>query len=177
MNSLLKILGIVVGVVVLLFVVVAVAVSRLFDTNDNKDDNTAAVQTATGRQLTIDGDLELSVFPTIRIAVGAASLSNAPGFGAEPMARIGSASLSLALLPLLTRSVEISQARLEGLELNLARNRAGANNWQDLGGGAAPAGNAPAADGGGGVPEGLDLGVGAIEIEDAHIVWNDASTG
>ena len=175
MNRLLKILGIAVGVVVLLFVVVAVAVSLLFDPNDYKDDITAAVQNATGRQLTLDGDLELAVFPTIRIAVGAASLSNAAGFGDEPMARIGSASLSLALLPLLSRRVEISQARLQGLELNLARNRAGANNWQDLGGGAAPAGNAPAAEGG--APAALDLEVGAIEIADAHIVWNDASTG
>src|SRR5688572_4937530 len=177
MKRILKILGLVVGAVVVLFVVVAIAVSLLFDPNDYKGEIAAAVQKATGRQLTLDGDLELAVFPTIRIAIGGATLSNAPGFGDEPMARIGSATLSLALLPLLAQRVEISQARLEGLELNLARNRAGANNWQDLGrGGAAPARNAPAADGGG-VPEGLDLGVGAIEIEDAHIVWNDASTG
>ena len=176
MNRLFKILGIAIGVVVALFVVVAVAVSLLFDPNDYKDDITAAVQNATGRELTLAGDLELAVFPTIRIAVGAASLSNAPGFGDEPMARIGSATLSLALLPLLSRRVEISQARLTGLELNLARNRAGANNWQDLGGNSAPTGNAPPAEGGG-VPAGLDLGVGAIEVEDAHIVWNDASTG
>ncbi len=176
MNRLLKFVGIAVGVVVLLFVVVAVTVSLLFDPNDYKDDITAAVQNATGRELTLAGDLELAVFPTIRIAVGAASLSNAPGFGDEPMARIGSATLSLALLPLLTRRVEISQARLTGLELNLARNRAGANNWQDLGGRSTPAADAPPADGGG-VPAGLDLGVGAIEVEDAHIVWNDAATG
>jgi AsmA protein len=175
MNRLLKIVGIAVGVVVLLIVVVVVGVGLLFDPNDYKDDITAAVQNATGRELTLEGDLELAVFPTIRIAVGSASLSNAPGFGDEPMARIGSASLSLALLPLLARRVEISQARLQGLELNLARNRSGANNWQDLGGGE-PAGDAPAADGGG-VPAGLDLGVGAIVIDDAHIVWNDASTG
>ena len=172
MSRLLKILGIGVGVVVLLFVVVIVAVGLLFDPNDYKDDITAAVQSATGRQLTLDGDLELALFPTVRIAVGAASLSNAPGFGDEPMARIGSAELSLALLPLLGRRVEVSQARLEGLELNLARNRSGANNWQDLSRDAS-AGDAPAAESGG-APANLHLGVGAIEIEDARIVWNDA---
>ena len=91
MNRLFKFVGIAVGVIVLLFVVVAVAVTMLFDPNDYKDDITAAVQNATGRQLTLDGDLELAIFPTIRIAVGAATLSNAPGFGDEPMARIGSA--------------------------------------------------------------------------------------
>ncbi len=169
-------MGIAVGVVVLLFVVVAVAVSLLFDPNDYKGDIATAVQNATGRELTLDGDLELALFPTIRIAVGAATLSNAPGFGDEPMARIGSAELRLALLPLLAQRIEISQARLAGLELNLARNRSGANNWQDLGGAPAPAGDAPAAEGGG-APVDLDLGVGAIEIEDAHIVWNDAATG
>ena len=99
MNRLLKFLGIAVGVVILLFVVVAVAVSLLFDPNDYKDDITAAVQNATGRQLALDDDLELALFPTIRIAVGAATLSNAPGFGDEPMARIGSAERSRIVLP------------------------------------------------------------------------------
>lgn len=176
MNRTLKILGIAAGVVVLLFVVLIVAVGMLFDPNDYKDDITAAVQKATGRQLTLDGDLELAVFPTIRIAVGSAALSNAPGFGAEPMARIGGAELRLALWPLLSSRVQISQARLTGLELNLARDARGRNNWQDLSGaGAATDGAAaPVAEGSG---ANLDLGVGAIEITDARIVWNDASTG
>ena len=176
MKRLLKILGLIVGAIVVLLVVVAVAVSLLFDPNDYKDEITAAVQNATGRQLTLDGDLELALFPTIRIAVGSATLSNAPGFGDEPMARIGSAELRVAVLPLLSQRIEVSQARLEGLELNLARNRSGANNWQDLGGGA-PQAEAPADAGAGSAPADLDLGVGAIEIEGARIVWNDAATG
>jgi AsmA protein len=177
MKRLLKILGWAVGAVVVLLVVAAVAVTLLFDPNDYKDEITAAVQDATGRQLTLDGDLELAVFPTIRIAVGSATLSNAPGFGNEPMARIGSAELRVALFPLLAQRIEVSRARLEGLELNLARNRSGANNWQDLGGGGAAATDAPAAAGGESAPANLDLGVGAIEIENARIVWNDAAAG
>ena len=50
MNRVLKILGLVVGAVVLLAVVAAVAVTMLFDPNDYKDEITAAVQDATGRQ-------------------------------------------------------------------------------------------------------------------------------
>jgi AsmA protein len=176
MKRLLKIFGLIVGGVIVLLVVGAVAVSLLFDPNDYKDEITAAVQNATGRQLTLDGDLELALFPTIRIAVGSATLSNAPGFGAEPMARIGGAELRVAVLPLLAQRIEVSRARLEGLELNLARDRSGANNWQDLSGGAPQAG-APAGDGEGSAPADLDLGVGAIEIENARIVWSDAATG
>src|SRR5688572_16897590 len=178
MKRVLKILGLAVGGILVLLVVVAIAVTLLFDPNDYKDEITAAVQDATGRQLTLDGDLELAVFPTIRIAVGSATLSNAAGFGDAPMARIGSAELRVALFPLLAQRIEISQARLEGLELNLARNRSGANNWQDLGGSTPQAQQpAPSADGGASAPANLDLGVGAIEIENARIVWNDAATG
>jgi len=174
MNRILKILGIVVGVVVLLFAALLVAVAVLVDPNDYKDDITAAVQKATGRQLTLDGKLQLAVFPTIRIAVGSATLSNAPGFGNEPMAKIGGAELQLALLPLLSRRIEISDARLKDLELNLARDARGRNNWQDMSGGGNAA--APAGQGGGG-SAGLELAVGAVEVSNARIEWNDAATG
>jgi AsmA protein len=172
MKRLLKIVGIVVGIIVVLLVAVVVVVAMTFNPNDYKGQITAAVQRATGRQLTLDGDLSLVVFPTIRIAVGGASLSNAQGFGNEPMARIGSAELSLGLLPLLSRRIEISNARLEGLTLNLARDARGRNNWQDLGGG-----STAAAGEGGGAADGLALNVDAIEVADAHIVWNDAAAG
>ena len=89
MSRILKILGIVVGAVVLLLVIVLVAVAMLFDPNDYKDDITAAVARATGRTLTLEGDLGLAVFPTIEMDVGAASLSNAQGVGPEAMGRIG----------------------------------------------------------------------------------------
>jgi AsmA protein len=173
MKRLLKIVGIVVGIIVVLIVAAVVVVGMTFDPNDYKDRITAAVERTTGRQLTLDGDLSLVLFPTIRIAVGGASLGNAPGFGNEPMARIGSAELSLALLPLLSRQIEISNAQLHGLTLNLARDARGRNNWQDLGGGQSAA---PAREGGGAAGN-LELSVGAIEVTDAHIVWNDAAAG
>jgi AsmA protein len=152
-----------------------VAVGLLFDPNDYKDDITAAVARATGRELTLAGDLELDVFPSIRIAVGAAELSNAPGFGDQPFARIGGAQLALAVLPLLSGNVAIEEARLSNLELNLARDAAGRNNWQDLSGGqsadAAPGGSDTAA------PTNIDLGVRAIEVTDARVTWSDAAAG
>jgi AsmA protein len=176
MGRMLKWIGIVVGAIVVLIVAALVAVGMLVDPNDYKDQITAAVARSTGRQLTLDGNLDLALFPSIRIAAGGASLSNAPGFGAAPMAKIGSAELKVGLLPLLTGRVEIGEATLHGLELNLARDQRGRNNWQDLGGAGADARNPPAADGGAG-GKNLDLGIGAISITDARVTWNDASTG
>lgn len=174
MGRTLKLIGIVAGAVIVLFVAALVAIGLLFDPNDYKDDITAAVNRATGRELTLAGDLDLALFPTIRIAVGEASLSNAQGFGPEPMARIGGAELKVALLPLLSKRIEIDSATLRGLELNLARDARGRNNWQDLSGnGAATPAGEPADTS---APGNLNLAVGAVEIDDARVTWNDAST-
>src|SRR5690606_636433 len=131
MGGVLKVLLIVVAAIVLLVAGAVLFLTVVFDPNDYRDEIIAAVNDATGRELTLEGDLELEVFPSLRIAVGPAAISNAPGFGEAPFARIGAARLQLALLPLLSRRIEIGEARLEGLVLNLARNAQGRNNWQD----------------------------------------------
>jgi AsmA protein len=173
MGKLLKVIGIVIGAFVLLFVAVVVGVSLLIDPNDYKDQITAAVSDATGRELTLEGDLELDVFPTLKISLGRAALSNAPGFGDAPFAEIGNASLDLKLLPLLSRRIEIGEAQLEGLVLNLARDAQGRNNWQDLGGDGAADG-APL-DSDGSAPD-VALDVAVIRITDSEVNWSDAAT-
>ena len=173
MGRIVKLIGIVAGAVVLLFIVAIAAVTMLFDPNDYKDEISAAVEQSTGRQLTLDGDLELDVFPGIRIALGEAALSNAEGFGAEPFAQIDSASLAVGLLPLLSRRLEIGEARLEGLILNLERSAAGDGNWQMGEGGATEP--AVQEDGPGDGAAELNLDVGAIVIADAEVNWNDAA--
>jgi len=175
MSRVLKLTGIVIGAVFVLVIGVLLLLGLFVDPNDYKDQISSAVGDATGRTLTLDGDLELHVFPSLRIALGRAELSNAPGFGDAPFAQIESAELRLGLLALLFRRIEIDAARLRGLRLNLARNAAGTNNWQDFGGAAdsdaAPVGEATAQG------AGLDLNVGAIEIADAQVTWSDQTTG
>jgi AsmA protein len=175
MGRIVKLVGLVAAAVLVLFVTVMLGLSLLVDPNDYKDEIAAAVERATGRELTLAGDLELEVFPRLRIAVGEATLGNAQGFGDQPFARIGSARLQLALLPLLSRRVEIGEARLEGLVLNLARNAAGRNNWQDMG----EAGEQAAADTAEdrGERAAFNLNVDVIEVVNAEVNWNDAATG
>ena len=173
MGKIMKLLGIVVGAVLILFIAAMLGLTIFFDPNDYKDEIAAAVEQSTGRQLTLEGDLELDVFPGVRIALGEAELSNAAGFGDEPFARIAGAGLSVGLLPLLSRRIEIGEARLEGLVLNLERDAGGAVNWELGGGGDAPA----AAEGGPGDGGGLDLDVGAIVIADAEVSFSDAAAG
>ena len=151
MSRLIKVVGLVLGVIVLLLATVLIGVSLLFDPNDYKDQITTAVADATGRDFTLEGDLSLGVFPRLSIEVGAAQLGNAPGFGNAPFAAIDGARLQIGLFPLLSKRIEIDEARLQGLRVNLARNAAGVTNWQDIGAGsnAAPAAAAPAPAGSG----------------------------
>ena len=175
MRRILKILGYTIGTIVVLLIVVIVGVLIFVDPNDYKDRITAAVNQATGRTLTLEGDLSLTIIP-LGIRLGAAELSNAEGFGEEPFASIESAELSVGLLPLLSRRVKVGTANLTGLRLNLERNASGVTNWDDLAreGPAAetPAPEAEAADGGS-----VDISVGKVEIADAEVSWQDALAG
>lgn len=127
-----KLLYLVLGIVAV-FVVAVVAFVLLFDPNDYRDEISAQVKRATGRDLVIEGDLGLSVFPWLAIDVGKTRLGNAPGFGDEPFASFERARLSVQLLPmLLHREVSIGTASLDSLHLNLAVARDGRSNWQDL---------------------------------------------
>ncbi|MGD8341716.1 MAG: AsmA family protein, partial [Gammaproteobacteria bacterium] len=177
MGRIVKVVGLVVGALLVLLVAVLVGVSLLFDPNDYKDRITTAVDDATGRSLTLEGDLSLNLFPRLGIGLGAAEFSNAEGFGDAPFARFESAELRVGLLPLLSRRLEIDRVMLSGLRLNLARDAQGRTNWDDLSGGAAPEeAAAPDADG---VTVGtgdLAISVASVRIVDAEVTWQDDVT-
>jgi AsmA protein len=157
-------------------------VALLFDPNDYKPEISAAVEEATGRTLTLEGDLELNIFPRLRIALGEAELSDAAAFGTEPFVSIEGARLQVGLLPLiLSQSLEIDEARLDGLTLNLARNAQGQGNWESLGQSAAAEDEDALIDDDEAIEPGEDgelaVAVQAIVIEDAEVNWTDGVTG
>jgi AsmA protein len=168
-----KLLYLVIGIAAIL-VVAAVSFYVLFDPNDFRDRISAEVQSATGREFVIEGDLELSLFPWLAIELGKTRLGNAPGFGDEPFARFDSARLSVRLLPLLLRrEVAVGVAELDGMNLNLAVDRNGRGNWEDLleGSAAAPEDEQPADAAGG------DFEISGVGISNATLVYADAQVG
>jgi len=80
-----------------LLVVVVLAVALLFDPNDYKDEIADRVEAATGRSLTLEGDLELGLFPWLSVDTGRIALGNAAGFGPEPFAELEGASVAIRL--------------------------------------------------------------------------------
>ncbi|NLG78011.1 MAG: AsmA family protein [Xanthomonadaceae bacterium] len=130
----LKIAGYVVGGLIALIVVALVLLLIFVDPNDYRDDIEQLVERETGRDLTLAGDLKLSVFPWIALELGPASLGEAPGFGDEPFISIQEARLGARLWPLLRGKVEIGEVRLVGARVRLITDEQGRNNWADLGG-------------------------------------------
>jgi AsmA protein len=125
-----KILGIVIGGIIAALLVALLAVRLFVNPNDYKSRIAAAVKQSTGRDLVLEGDLNLSVFPWVGLELGRARLGNLPGFGPAPLGSLQSATLRVRLLPLLARHLQVGRIEIDGLALNLQRNAAGRGNWQ-----------------------------------------------
>ncbi|MFP5348819.1 MAG: AsmA family protein [Gammaproteobacteria bacterium] len=172
-----KIVAILAGVVVGLIVLAIVLVAVFVDPNRYRDDIIGAVKTHTGRDFQIEGKLKLSFFPWLGLETGALQLANAPGFGKEPFARVESAGIKVELLPLLRKEVRVDAIRLNGLALNLAKNKDGRTNWDDL----TKAQAKPAEPE---KPKSPDAGaalaaftVNELSVRNANVVWDDQQSG
>lgn len=133
MRTLLRVVGFLLGLAVLVAIGSVIAFAVLFDPNDYRDDIAALVAERTGRELTIEGDLGISLFPWLGFEVGRMTLANTEPYGDTPMAAIARADARVKLQPLLfERRIEIGAVELSGLRLNLAVDRQGRGNWQDV---------------------------------------------
>lgn len=190
MKRTLRIVLAVVGVLAALLVAAVIALPLLFDPNDYKPQINAAIERQIGREVTISGDIGLSVFPWLGLEIGRVTVANAQGFGDEPMAEVATAQVSVKLLPLLTRDIEVGTVSLDGLRLRLARNAEGRSNWADISQHLANADRAGVKDNQSDAlesetPEAApdngftlsSLQIGAIEINDAAVSWRDAGAG
>ncbi|MGE4292912.1 MAG: AsmA family protein [Desulfovibrio sp.] len=177
MTKTIKRLLLIVGGLAALLVAALIFVALFVDPNDYKDRITQTVRETTGMELTIDGDLSLHVFPWIGVDTGAIRLGNPPGFGDEPFVSLQSSSVSLQVLPLLSGSIKAGQIDVQGLTVNLIRNKDGAANWEAIGGEKDPATSQESQDSKSGSSSGLDLSIGGLKVNDANIVFDDLQAG
>jgi len=119
-----------IGGLVLLVASALTYVALTFDPNAYKPEIMQAVKNATQRTLKLDGDIELTFFPSIGARLGAVSFSE---FQSEQeFVSIESANVSLALWPLLTKQIVINQVTLSGAKLRVVKHKNGTFNLDDL---------------------------------------------
>ena len=171
----------VLGLVVLLLFVLStmIAIVILVNPNDYKDQIEQTISEVSGRDLHINGAINLSVFPWLGLELNDVSLDNLPGFSEPHFAEVEKLNIKVALLPLLVLKVEVGQIQLAGMQINLQRRKDGTANWDDFLAAKDPAIPESTAEqetindtGASGVAV-RDFYVGGIKIEDAGIIWND----
>jgi AsmA protein len=163
--------------IVIIVVAGLVALPFVVDPNDYKDEISTQVEKMTGRNLTLQGDIGLSVFPWIALELGPLSLSNAQGFKADSFAKVDAAEIRIKLMPLLKKQLEMDTVVLDGLVLNLETNKDGKTNWDDL----TQADEVveekakPSQEKSG--PALAAISIAGVKLSNANILWSDASKG
>lgn len=132
MKTALKAFAWITGVVLALIVIAVLALTLLFDPNAHKDTLIKTFHEHTGRELIIPGKISLTFFPWLGVELGQLKVGQAADFATstkKPFAEIKHAAVRVKLLPLFKKQLEVDTVVLEGLQLELIKNKAGQGNW------------------------------------------------
>jgi AsmA protein len=173
MKKLLAILG---GLIVLI-IVVAVVTPFLIPTETYKNQVQKQISAATGRDLTISGDVGFSLLPSTELTVSKVAFANAE-WAAEPyMARLDGLRVKVDPWALLGGELKIQSFVLERPVIQLSVNKDGTPNWQ-LGAAGGEAAQAPAEDGAAPTQAPLrDITLEDVRLVDGRVTYSDAVSG
>jgi len=180
MKTLIRTVAWFVGVVALLLVAVGVAITFYFDPNDYKADIEAVIESSTGREVRIPGDLSLGLLPCCAVKVGRVELDNPAGFSEQRFVAIDSASVSIGLLPLLFRQeIVIGEVVLAGFDATLITRRDGSVNWEfaDEASGVAPQDAEPSSQDSAPPVTLNKLSIEGLRFTGGRLRWLDETTG
>lgn len=159
-----------------LIILAVLAVAVIFgiimttDVNQYKPQIIELVKNTTKRDFNIEGDLKLapSLIPTIKVS--GVTFGNAEWGEKKPMLSVGNFEAEVALMPLLSKNVQINKLILKKPEILLETNAQGKGNWElDLGGSSEASSSSEAT--------ALGLNVNEVQIDDASLTYKDGKTG
>lgn len=127
-----KILGLVLLGLLLILVALGFALTHFFDPNDYKEEIQGIARDKANLQLDLRGDIGWSLFPWLGIELHDATLASV-STPDRPFANLQMIGLSVRVLPLLRKEVEMSDIRVQGLDLTLQRDENGVANWENVG--------------------------------------------
>ena len=128
------IIGVLLALAVSIYLLV-LALPHLLNPNDYKTGITDLVRQKTGRELSIEGDIQLQISPWLDVTctLGKIRLADNALFPNSIFAESEQANLELSLWPLLLQKrLHMAGIMLEGFTLNLQRTKEGVSNWEPL---------------------------------------------
>lgn len=160
-----------------LVIVAFIGFLMTFDVNQYKDDIVKVVQEKTQRTFSIDGELRLepSLIPTV--AVEGVKFGNAD-WGSKPdMLSVGLFEAQVALLPLLSKNIQVKRLILNDAHILLEKNKKGVANWSIALADGKPEKKKEQAEAPTGTTELPGLDVNEVRINNATLTYIDAATG
>jgi AsmA protein len=165
-------------VLVVLLVALAGAIvilPSLIGTEELRSRAQTAASEALGREVVLAGDISLQIFPSAQVRASQARIANAPGFGDTPFAEMEEMRVSVAILPLISRRIEVREFILVDPVIRLQSSARG-NNWSfgDTGTAQASAGSS----GGfvrqpGALP--FEASFGDVRLQNGTVIYSDAN--
>ncbi len=175
MKKIVKWIAIVVGMVVLLAILLVVSLATFVNPNRFKPLIAEKIQSITGRQLIIDGDLSWTIFPTFGVKTDHIVLKNPAGYDQAIFAEVKHVTLSVRLMPLWHQKIESSGISLDGMKLHLIKNSQGQANW-DFQEENAKTSSTITSSAGHAKPSLLAVAISGLTISNSEISWTDEQT-
>lgn len=162
----------IVAAVVVVVVAVLVIAPFLIPVETYKGRIAQQVEKATGRELTLAGDIEVSLLPPAKLSVADVALANRPGEEPADMARLERLEVKVDPLALLGGELRVERFVLYRPVIHLAVDKEGRANWSFGEARAAEAG-----EGGAGMAAVEDVHLGDVRIVDGTVSYADARSG
>ena len=131
MKILIKLLFWLVGLAVIV-IAAAVFLITTIDPNEHKDWIADKFHEETGRSISLDGPVALTLYPWLGLEASGVSITNTGEFGAGPFANLDYIKLRIKSLPLLRAEYEVDTIVVRGADINLVRNEQGIANWDEV---------------------------------------------
>jgi uncharacterized protein involved in outer membrane biogenesis len=129
-------LAIIVVVLVVIAVVAILALPHLIDINQYRGQTQAQLQKSLNRPVQL-GEMSLGIFP-LRVEVKDVTIGDDPSFDSKvPFAQVGELDVSIALLPLLSKNIEVDSLELKQAKIELIHNARDVWNFSTAGSSAA----------------------------------------
>src|SRR5690606_6883778 len=120
MKSVPKLLGWLLLALVAVLVAAAIAITQRFDPNDYKEEIRQLMRDKAQLELSLDGEIGWSLFPWLGLEVQDVQVARLQT-PQQPFAKVRLLALSVRVLPLLRKEVQMSAVRVDGLSLSLQR--------------------------------------------------------
>ena len=130
-----------------------------------------AATNALQRDVTLTGDVSLSVFPRIAAGVEGVTIANPDGFPEPNMLTAGELRGSVKWMPLLSGKVDIEELAFVDATVKLHKLANGRTNW------AFAASTEPSESGDGSTGGGVDAGIESARLENAALTYQDDTSG